>query len=51
MVYVYANARVNVLEKLFKITATTVRERIIPPSQTLRELQLWEQEAEDNLES
>lgn len=49
MVYVYANARVNVLERPFKITATTVRERIIPPPHTLRELQLWEGEAEDNV--
>ena len=46
MVYVYANARVNVLERPFKKTATTVRERIIPPH-TLSKLQLWEGEVED----
>lgn len=45
MVYVYA----NVLERPFKITATTLKERTIPPPHTLRELQLWEGEAEDNI--
>lgn len=42
MVYEYANARLNVLERPFKRAATAVRERVIPPPHTLRELQLLE---------
>lgn len=42
MVYEYANAKLNVLERPFKRAATTVRERVIPPSHTLRKLQLLE---------
>lgn len=50
MVYVYANAKVNVVEKPFKITATTVRGKIILPlPHTLRDLQLQKMEAEDTL--
>lgn len=49
MVYEYANAKLNVLERPFKKTATTVRERIIPPPHTLRELQLLEGETEDTV--
>lgn len=45
----YANVRVNVLERRFKITVTAVRKKIIPLSYTQRELQLWEVEAEDNV--
>lgn len=49
IVYVYANVRVNVLERRFKITVTAVRKKIISLSYIQRELQLWEVEAEDNV--
>lgn len=47
MVYVYANWKLNVLERPFKRTATTVRERVSTPPHTWRELQLLEGETED----
>lgn len=48
MVYEYANAKLNVLERPFKRTSAIVRERVILPSHTLRELQL-EGETEDKV--
>lgn len=49
MVYEYANAKLNVLERPFKRTATTVRERVIFPLHALRELKLLERGTEDKV--
>lgn len=49
MVYEYVNAKLNVLERPFKRTATTVRERAFFPLHTLRELQLLEGGTEDKV--